>query len=197
MITPQFGGDIDFSVGVYSDFDTVTQDSVRFQGTGLLVLGLTPTVALKGGVTYLDRLDLKLLPAGGILWRPNPQTRFDIYFPKPKLAQYLTTFGNTDVWWYVNGEIGGGSWTIDRSIVVLMNPLVPLGATKSVPAGGDRRVDLNDYRVGGGFEWTCQTGVRGFVEAAYVFNRELVFASGPFTKRSLDSSVMVRGGVTY
>ncbi len=197
MLTPQFGGDIDFSVGVYSDFNTVTTDSIRLQGTGLLVLGLTPTVAIKGGVTYLDRLDYRLLPAGGILWRPNPQTRFDIYFPKPKLAQYLTTFGNTDVWWYVNGEIGGGSWTVERDVVLLMNPLLPLGATKSVPASGDRRVDINDYRVGGGLEWTCQSGVRGFVEAAYVFNRQLVFAQGPILKQELDDSVMVRGGLTY
>ncbi|MEX0820368.1 MAG: hypothetical protein WD070_12280, partial [Pirellulaceae bacterium] len=77
MLTPQFGADIDFSVGVFTDFDTTTSDSVRFQGTGLLVLGMTPTLALKGGVTYYDRLDIGLLPAGGILWRPNPQTRFD------------------------------------------------------------------------------------------------------------------------
>jgi hypothetical protein len=163
----------------------------------LLVLALTPTVALKGGVTYLDRLDLKLLPAAGILWRPNPKTNFDIYFPKPKLAQYLTTIGNTDVWWYINGEIGGGSWTVDRSAVFLMNPLLPLGPTKAVSVGGDRRVDLNDYRIGGGLEWTCQTGVRGFVEAAYVFERQLVFAAGPVTKHDLTDSVMVRGGLTY
>ena len=197
MLTPQFGADVDFSVGVYSDYNTVTQDSIRFQGTGLLVLGLTPTVAVKGGVTYLDRLDLKLLPAGGILWRPNPQTRFDIYFPKPKLAQYLTTIGNTDVWWYVNGEIGGGSWTVERSEVVLVDPMMPMGATTTSPVGGDRRVDLNDYRIGGGFEWTCQSGVRGFAEAAYVFNRQLVFASGSISKQDLDNSVMVRGGLTY
>ncbi len=180
MITPQFGGDVDVSIGVYSDFDTMTTDSIRLQGTGLLVLAMTPTVALKGGVTYLDRLDVKLLPAGGILWRPNPKTRFDIYFPKPKLAQYLTTIGNTDVWWYLNGEYGGGSWTVSRTGV-----------------GGDRRMDINDLRAGGGLEWTCQTGVRGFVEAAYVFNRELIFASGPITKQELDDAVMVRGGLTY
>ncbi|MDA1050949.1 MAG: hypothetical protein O3C40_10780 [Planctomycetota bacterium] len=180
MITPQFGGDIDVSVGVFSDFKTMTTDSVRLQGTGLLVLGMTPTVALKGGVTYFDRLDVKLLPAGGILWRPNPQTRFDIYFPKPKLAQYLTTIGNTDVWWYLNGEYGGGSWTVSRTGV-----------------GGDRRMDINDIRAGGGFEWTCQSGVRGFVEAAYVFDRQLIFASGPIARQDLDDSVMVRGGLTY
>ena len=197
MLTPQFGGEVDFSMGVYSDYNTVTTDSVRFQGTGLLVLGLTPTVALKGGVTYLDRIDLKLLPAGGILWRPNPQTRFDIYFPKPKLAQYLTTIGNSDVWWYVNGEIGGGSWTVERIAITPVDPMDPMGATTAGPVGGDRRVDLNDYRVGGGFEWTCQSGVRGFVEAAYVFNRQLVFAAGPIATQDLDASVMVRGGLTY
>lgn len=180
MITPQFGADIDFSAGVYTDFDTTTKDSLRLQGTALLVLGLTPTVAVKGGITYLDRLDIKLLPAGGIVWRPNPQTRFDIYFPKPKLAQYMTTIGNTDVWWYLNGEIGGGSWTVSR-----------LGV------GGDKRMDINDIRAGGGFEWTCQSGVRGFAEVAYVFNRELVFASGPILKQELDNTVMVRGGLTY
>jgi hypothetical protein len=180
MITPQFGGDLDVSIGVFSDFNTMTMDSVRLQGTGLLVLAVTPTVALKGGVTYLDRIDVKLLPAGGILWRPNPQTRFDIYFPKPKLAQYLTTIGNTDVWWYVNGEYGGGSWTVARTGIA-----------------GDRRMDINDIRAGGGLEWTCQSGVRGFVEAAYVFNRELVFASGPVVNHELDDSVMVRGGLTY
>lgn len=194
MITPQFGADVDFNVGVFTDFDTTTTDSVRFQGTGLLVLGLTPTVALKGGVTYLDRLAIKLLPAGGILWRPNQQTRFDIYFPKPKLAQYLTTIGNTDVWWYVNGEIGGGSWTVQRDEVVLTNLV---GGRTVSQIGGDRRVDINDYRIGGGLEWTCQTGLRGFAEVAYVFQRELVFASGPIAKQDLADTFMLRGGLTY
>ena len=180
VITPQLGGDVDVSVGVFSDFSALDMDSLRIQGTGVFVLGLTPTIALKGGVTYLDRLDLKFLPAGGILWQPNPKTRFDIFFPKPKLAQYLTTIGNTDIWWYLNGEYGGGSWTVERAGVV-----------------GDRRMDINDIRVGGGLEWTCVSGVDGFVEVAYVFNRELVFASGPPFEHELKDTFMVRGGLTY
>jgi len=179
MLTPSFGGDIDFNVGVFSDFDTFVTDSMRFYGTGLFVMALTPTVSLKAGINYLDRYDVKFLPAAGILWIPNPQTRFDIYFPKPKLAQYLTTVGNTDFWWYINGEYGGGSWTINR-----------LGA-------GDRRVDINDIRVGGGIEWTGHRGLRGFIEAAYVFDRELVFAAPPIATRSLKDTFMVRGGLAY
>ena len=179
MLTPAFGGDVDFNVGVFSDFDTFVNDSLRFFGTGVLVAALTPTVSIKGGVNYLDRYDTKMFPAFGILWIPNPQVRFDIFFPKPKLAQYLTTLGNTDVWWYLNGEYGGGSWTIDRGL------------------GGDRRVDINDIRVGGGLEWTCQSGMRAFVETAYVFDRKLVFATGPIAERSLQDTIMVRSGFAF
>ena len=181
MLTPMFGGDLDVSLGVFSDFGKLDSDSVRVQGTGLFVLALTPTLAVKGGVNFLDRVDVKLLPAGGVVWTPNPQTRFDIFFPKPKLAQYLTTIGNTDVWWYLNGEYGGGSWTVARPGIA-----------------DDRRVDINDIRVGGGIEWTGHTGVRGFVETAYVFEREIFFASavGP-PPTSLKDSVMVRGGLSY
>jgi hypothetical protein len=177
-LTPQFWADIETSIGVFTDFQGVTADSIRIQGTGLGVLALTPTITLKLGVTYLDRVDLKLLPAGGIVWTPNPQTRWDIYFPKPKLARYLTTIGNTDIWFYLNGEYGGGSWTIGEAAV-------------------DRRVDVNDIRVGGGLEWTHQIGVQGFVEAAYVFERELVFATGGPFKYQLDDTLMVRGGLIY
>lgn len=178
QITPQLVADLETSVGVYTDFEGITADSVRVQGTALGVLTLTPTTTLKLGVTYLDRVDVKLLPAGGVVWTPNPQTRWDIYFPRPKLARYLTTIGYTDIWFYLNGEYGGGSWTIGGEAI-------------------DRRVDMNDIRVGGGLEWTHQTGLYGFVEAAYVFDRQLVFATGGPFEYDLQDTVMVRGGFVY
>lgn len=178
QITPQLSADLETSVGVYTDFDGFTSDSVRFQGTALGVLAMTPTTTLKLGVTYLDRVDIKLLPAGGVVWTPNPQTRWDIYFPRPKLARYLSTVGNTDIWFYVNGEYGGGSWTIGEEAV-------------------DRRVDINDIRIGGGLEWTHQFGLYGFFEAAYVFNRELVFAADETHPYSLNDTLMIRGGLAY
>ncbi len=177
-IAPQFWLDLETSIGVYTDFEGFTADSVRIQGTGLGVLTLTPTITLKLGATYLDRVDIKLLPAGGVVWTPNPQTRWDIYFPRPKLARYLTTIGNTDIWFYLNGEYGGGSWTIGEAAV-------------------DRRMDMNDIRVGGGLEWTHQFGLQGFVETAYVFDRELVFAHNELANRELTDTLMVRGGLAY
>lgn len=178
-LTPQLGAELNVAAGIYTDYDTITTDSFRLTGTGLLVLNLTPTVALKGGITYLDRLDIKILPAAGILWQPTPQVRYDIFFPRPKLARFLWTIGNTDVWWYLNGEYGGGSWTVNRGVP------------------GDRRIDINDIRVGGGLEWTHPNGLMGFIEVAYVFEREIVFASGPINSQSLDDTFMLRGGLTY
>jgi hypothetical protein len=173
---------------VWSDFNTVTEDSLRIPSKALLVLNLTPTLTLKGGVEYLDRVRIDWLPAGGLLWQPNPQTKWDIYFPRPKLAKYLGTLGNTDVWWYINGEYGGGSWTIEPLYAVNGQP---------PPSTANRRVDINDYRVGGGFEWTYQSGFHAYVEVAYVFNREIVYASGPVTEQNLKDTFMLRGGFAY
>ncbi|MGE0756538.1 MAG: hypothetical protein AB7O38_05940 [Pirellulaceae bacterium] len=180
-LTPQLAADLDVNVGVFTDFQGVTTDSVRFQGTGLGVIALTPTTTLKLGVTYLDRVDIKLLPAAGVLWTPTPRSRIDLFFPRPRASFYLTTLGNTDLWIFFSGEYGGGSWTIGESAV-------------------DRRMDVNDIRVGGGLEWTHQFGLKAFVETAYVFERELVFAAGtPGVNEtfSLNDAVMVRGGLVY
>ncbi len=129
------GGEIGVRLGVFTDFNTFNKDSGRIMGQGLLRLQTTPTTTLRGGVIYLDRNKLKLLPAFGLLWTPNSQTRFDIFFPRPKLSQQLTTMGSRDVWWYVGGEYGGGAWTIQRE------------------DDFSDRIDINDIRLFLGLEW--------------------------------------------
>lgn len=176
----RIGGDINVRAGVYTDFNTITTDSFRITGTGLGWFRITDTLTLKGGVTYLDRVDIKILPAGGLFWRPNPDVNFELYFPRPKLAQRLTTLGNTDIWWYLGAEYGGGSWTFQRTTGTMMSD----------------QVDINDIRVYGGVEWFSGiVAIKGFVEAGYVFERELVYRSGPTLK--LDDTYMLRGGLSY
>jgi hypothetical protein len=175
--------DLGFSAGVYTDFDTLNSNSVRFKGRALLSFKTSDTVEWKGGVIYLDRLDVKILPAGGIIWtnHPDPQAqtfRYEIFFPKPKLAHRLW---ETDlaVWWgYVGGEYGGGSWTIHRL------------------AGGKDQFDYNDIRVAVGLDRFSHFGVKSFVEMAYVFNREVIYRSATPTFKP-SSTVMVRGGFRY
>ncbi len=175
---PQLSGEIAARVGLFTDFNAITTDSFRVRGTALAVLQLTPTLSFKGGVNYINRVDIKLLPAIGLLWTPNPHTRWDIYFPRPKFSQFLYTVGTTDVWWYVGGEYGGGSWTIERA------------------SGASDQVDINDIRVFVGFDWTQPAGLKGFLEAGYVFERQLVYRS-TVDNINLEDTFMVRAGLAF
>ena len=189
QITPQFGAILDARIGGYSDFNALTQDSVRVTGIGLGVLRLTPTVSVKAGVEYLDRLRIKLLPAGGVYWEPNTQTKLDIYFPRPKLAWYLTTVGNTEIWWYLGGEYGGGSWTMEH-----IREAAAVGPDPGVAPVVDDRVDINDIRAFIGWETIAQSGFIAFFEIGWVTDREILYSVAPEENLRLSDTVMLRAG---
>lgn len=178
------GAELGVRVGVFSDFETFTSDSIRVMGRGLGRLRLTPTATLKGGIIYLDRNRVELLPAGGILWQPNPATRYDLFFPEPKLSHYLSTVGNFDTWGYLTAYYGGGAWTIERA------------------NGTDDSVDINDIRVLLGLEFGRNDQLRdgrrvSFVEAGYVFDRELFYKHSPADNVDLADSFVIRAGIGY
>lgn len=178
------GAELGLRVGMFSDFDTATSDSLRVLGRGIGRIRITPRATIKLGVLYLDRNKIKLLPAGGLLWQPNPDTRFDLFFPEPKLAHYLSTVGNTDTWWYAGGYYGGGSWTVQRT------------------AGAKESIDINDLRLVLGLEWGRNDQMRqgrrnGFIEVGYVFDRELLYKESPLDNMDLQDTIMFRVGFGY
>lgn len=171
-------------VGVFTDFDTMNEDSLRIMGQLLGKFRLTPRATLKAGVMYIDRNEIKVLPAGGLLWQPTPYSRWDIYFPEPKISKYFRTIGTQDVWGYVAGEFGGGSWTIQRA------------------NGTEDSVDVNDIRLLFGLEWGRSDLIRagrrtGFIEAGWVFNREVIYDRNPADNFDPDSTFIVRIGIGY
>ena len=179
-----FGVELGLRVGVFADFDAINNDSVRIQGKAMGRLRLTTTSTGRAGVFYLDRNKIKLLPAFGILWAPNQDTRFDIFFPEPKLAHYLSTVGNSDMWWYLTGYYGGGNWTIRQ------------------PDGTNDQVDINDIRIMMGLEFGRSDQIRqglrvGFVEGGYAFNRELSYRVLPIGDVDLENSFVLRAGFAY
>ncbi|MCM2371286.1 hypothetical protein [Aporhodopirellula aestuarii] len=178
------GSELGFRVGAFSDFDTFNSDSVRFMGKGLVSFRLTPASTLKAGVYYLDRESIKMLPAGGLLWQPDPYTRFDIFFPEPKLAKYWRTIGTQDVWWYLAGEYGGDSWTVTRNFTNI-----------------EERVDVNQIAVTFGWEWGRSDLIRAgqrtaFIEFGGVFQRELKYEFSP-DDQDLGEAFIVRAGYGY
>jgi hypothetical protein len=175
----QIGAELGFRIGVYSDFNTLNDESLRIQGLGLGVFRLTPTLTFKIGAMYLDRNKIKILPAGGLLWTPTPQVRFDFFFPQPKLSAYLTTVGQYELWWYLAGEYGGGAWTIERA------------------DGTSDAIDINDIRASAGLEWTGPRGLTGFIEAGFVFKRQVVYVVDPSDSFDPGDTFMLRAGVSF
>lgn len=178
------GADLGVRVGAFTDFNTFNSDSWRYMGKALAKVRITPTMLFRLGVIYADRNQIKLIPAGGILWQPNPNTRWDIFFPEPKLSSYMTTLGKNDWWWYIGGYYGGGSWTVERD------------------DGTSDRIDINDLRVMVGFEWgkneLLRTGRRiGFIEGGYVFDRNITYVVDPTDTLDLENAWVLRAGLAY
>lgn len=178
--TDWLSADLGFRTGVWTDFDEVNSDSIRYLGRGLGVLSFSPNLDLLAGVWYLDRNDIKLLPAGGIHWRPNSEWDAYLVFPNPKVRKRFVNIGSSQWWYYFAGEYGGGRWTVQRA------------------SGMADDIDINDIRVIFGFEWETQTQARGHVEVGYVFEREILYARTNMPPRyELDDTIMVRAGFDF
>jgi len=169
---------------VFSDFETANSDSLRIMGKGLVTFRITPYSTVRGGVYYLDRNHIKLLPAFGLLYQPTQYSRYDIFFPQPKLSHYFTTLGSQDIWAYVGGEYGGGAWTIKRT------------------SGESDNIDINDLRLLVGVEWGRSDLIRagrhtGFFEAGFVFDREVTYKNNGNDNFSPGNTIMLRLGFGY
>ena len=180
QITPWLAANLGVRPGVYSDFQVANTHSFRVMGRALAIFTFSPVVQVAAGVVYLDRLDTKLLPAGGIIYTPTPDRRYEILFPNPKLARHWTTIGTTDLWIYLAGEFGGNSWTFERS------------------GGVEEEFDYSDIRIIAGIEGTGLRGFKTHLEVGYVFDREVLYRVGPpFDNFEPDDTVMLRAGFSY
>ena len=177
--------DLGLRTGVWTDFDAISTDSIRVLGRGLGIISLSPRMDLIGGVYYLDRNRIALLPAGGVHWRPNTEWDAYLVFPNPKVRKRFVNIGSSQWWWYVAGEYGGGRWTIQRD---------PGGVAGDV----EDDIDYNDIRVIGGLEWETATQARGHLEIGYVFDREILYdqTQAP-AKFELDDTFMARVGFDF
>ncbi len=177
-ITNWLSADLGARAGIYSDFHAVNTQSIRIMGRAIALIALRSDLQLAAGVVYLDRNLIKMLPAGGIIWTPNPDTRLDIVFPNPKLAHRFTTVGTTDLWLYLAGEYGGGAWTIRRA------------------DGASDNFDYNDIRLSLGVDMYGASHIRGMAEVGWVFDRQIIYRSGT-PQFDPSDTVMVRAGLNY
>ena len=179
QFNPRLGVEFALTPGLYSDFHQSGSDAVRIVGRVLGFYGWRPQTQLVFGAVYLDREDIKALPAAGLIHVPNPNTRIELIFPRPRFATRVRSQPGCDTWAYIGGEFGGGSWAIERSG----------GGREDVVTYGDLRLLL-------GLEFKNENGPNWVVETAYVFSREVEYKSG-VGDFDPGATGMIRAGVTF
>lgn len=140
----------------YTDWVNRRPESFRLGGRAVWHYRFDEAVQLVAGFVYLNRDDIPALPVMGVvLGNEASGRRYELVFPRPKLSWRLTETETSDHWFYINGELGGGSWAIKRT---------------------DRTPDVvtyRDYRMMTGFEFRRKKGSRGAIEAGWLFGRSI------------------------
>lgn len=164
-------------VGVFSDYKKVTNDSVRVMGRVMGMFTVSPEWEAALGVIYLNRQHIRLLPSGGLIWRPNDDTVVKIVFPDPKISKRFKATGTADFWLYAQGGYGGGVWTMQDVF------------------GVSAATDYNDIRLGIGLEMDSRSSFGGFLEFGGAFDRELYRSSQ--AKQRIDNTWYLRAGLVF
>ena len=165
--------------GVYTDFQQNSSDAMRITGKALVRYDLVPDVLqLIGGVLYLGRDSLPILPAVGVIWTPTDYIRYELIFPKPKLAQRFNVGVGFEDWLYFTAEYGGNTYAIRRE------------------NGDNDKVTWQDFRLLLGVERKLNGGAGMRLEGGYVLGRKVDFASnrGDFTATD---TWLLRGGIVF
>ena len=163
----------------FSDFEADHDKAFRLTGKALWIYEARPEeLQLVVGVLYLNRDNVRLLPAGGAIWCPSDWAKFELIFPKPKLALRYNVGAGFEDWVFGTAEFGGNTWAIERE------------------SGLSDQVTLLDYRLLGGIERKLDGGAGYRLEAGYVFGRSVEYSSNVGNFDPSDTFI-VRGGVTY
>lgn len=172
-------GMVSVAPGWYSDFEDGSDDGFRFTGRGIARYAWVPeTFELVLGVIYTNRLNNKVIPAAGLIWKPSDDLNYELVFPRAKIGRRLSWGMGFENWLYVGGGFGGDTWSI------------------AAPGGGQETLDMLDWRLTLGWERKMNGGAGVRFEVGYVFARELEFASTG-TEFNLDDTLLLRGGVVF
>jgi hypothetical protein len=146
--------------GWYSDGYSGNND---FRLGGLLLFNheiFPETLTLSAGIARLDQNDFDIIPAAGMTWIPNSDTRLDLLFPRPKISRRI---GHVpwlqEDWVYLVASFGGGTWAVRRE------------------SGADDELTMRDWRLSLGVERILDGGSGIYAEVGYVFDRHYEYES--------------------
>jgi len=176
----RLGVDLAVAPGWYSDLVADIPQALRITGHGFGAWEATDDLRVVAGVIYLDRYDVNLLPAGGLIWTPRADRRFELLFPRPRLAWRVNESPRAAQWAYLAGEFGGNQWAVRRD-------------------GGDNDVVVyHDYRLLVGWERRpADLGASMRLEAGWVTGRLVEYYLSDSAAFRPSDTFLVRAGVWY
>jgi len=163
---------------IFTDGQNVTSSSYRTTGLALGMYQWTPTTKFALGFVYLDREDIRAIPAAGVFYRPSEDLKIDLFFPRPKISYRLSQRENQERWIYLAGELGGGSWAVQRA------------------NGVNDVLSYRDLRLIAGYESVKKDVFRWLVEAGFAFNREVEYLSG-IGNANQPATGLIRSGLAF
>ena len=190
-ITKRLSGMAIISPAIRSDLSTDNR-ALRWFVLALMNWEWIPDrVTLSGGFVMLGRADLPILPALGLLWKPNRRTQLDFRFPMAKAAYRLTKDGGrSETWAYLTGGLGGTTWAVTR----LSNATSGQGSPS--PLEQTDEFSLRDYRLLLGWERQISGGGGCFIEGGFAFARRLQWET-PRVEVEIPSAGLIQAGWRY
>lgn len=172
---------------IATDFDNTSGDMWRVKANAFAFYTVSPELQWSFGVLVTGRTDIPILPAVGVIWYPDDTTKFDITFPRPRIYKMLSGDGVREQWFYVGGELGGGTWAWE------------------LPGGFEDELTYRAYRLAFGVEFVpagsklpgaSTSGESAYVEAGLSFGRELELERLGVTS-DRDSVFYLGGGLRF
>ena len=168
----RFMYDMRLSVGAFTDFEGSVRKGIRFPGHFVTFFEWHPWLVSVLGIEAPDRDDVSVLPVAGFVWRPNSEMVIEAVFPRPKIQTRIR--GNKAL--YLSGELGGGTWAIERV------------------GGINDNATYRDFRV--------MLGIHDFgdndsdFEIGWAFGRKLEYRSG-IGDYNIDDTLLIRWRTHY
>lgn len=165
---------------INTDFDADPWDEgFQLDGRGILLFRLDPYWTLGLGAMYWDRLNDRVLPWAGLIYRDD-YWEWQLMYPETRVSLFL---GNERLWakWlYFRAEYHVESWGVQRDNGGVLQ---------------DTQFEVSDYRLLGGFRMDAGF-YSWFLEAGAVLDRNLEYGTAPATT-GIDSGFIGQIGLRF
>jgi hypothetical protein len=174
-----WSGELAFNPSINSDFEkSLTIDSVNWDGRGIAFFQASPTLTVALGALYWDRVDDVILPYAGVIWLPDDRWEVRLVFPEPRVSYFIGHMWGKPTWVYARAEYDVEAYEVE------------------VPAGQQNQLQMSDWRLMFGARKEQGWG-QTFLEAGWVFDRKVRYASAAAPGFDIGDAFVFRGGLRF